>query len=352
MGTMGSVVLSGYFGFDNVGDEAVLYAIVHSLKDEIKDIDITVLSNSPEKTAKRYHVKAVNRWRYKQIVSVLKNTDLLISGGGSLLQDVTSWRSVVYYLSIVLIAKLFRKKVVFYAQGIGPVSRKFNRLLIKWIVNKVDYLSVRDAESKNELIKMGIKNKLIEIEVDPVLRLKFNNKENRNQKRVGVYLRKWDVDDLFFNKIQVILNWFSNQGWDIIFIPMHYPEDLDVAKEISQKVSGSTVYEGEHFPKDILHLTGTLNYVIGMRLHALIMAAAVEVPFLGLSYDPKVKNFVHTMKVGKSVEINSINLDEIIPYLEKTINNLDKIKERLIYRKNELIHFKSKPLGFIKEFIS
>ena len=160
MESMGRIVLSGYYGFDNIGDEAVMYSIIKTLKEEIGDnTEITVLSNEPEKTASAYHVEAVNRWKYKQIIDAIKKSDVLISGGGSLLQDITGWKSVVYYLSIVVIAKLLRKKVVFYAQGIGPVNMKFNRFLIGWIANRVDYISVRDEHSKKS-IKRGKTKKL------------------------------------------------------------------------------------------------------------------------------------------------------------------------------------------------
>ena len=350
MEPMGSIILSGYYGFDNTGDEAVMYSIIESLRKETKS-NIVVLSNNPKKTASTYNVGAVNRWNYKEIISAIRKCDILISGGGSLLQDITGYKSVIYYLSIVLIAKLFRKKVVFYAQGIGPVSVKFNRLLIKWIVNKVDFISVRDEKSKRELIKMGIK-KPIDVVIDPVLRLNVVNRKMKETKRVGVYLRHWEVESSFFEIIKEILIWFSNQGWDVIFVPMHYPEDVSIAKEISKQIPNSKTYQGKYLPKDILEFTSTMDYVIGMRLHSLIMAAATEVPYLGLSYDPKVKSFVDTMKVGKALNIDNINKNEAISYLESVINNLDKHGKELKYRKKELLQFSDTPMQFIIKFLS
>ncbi|MBF6633431.1 MAG: polysaccharide pyruvyl transferase family protein, partial [Planococcus sp. (in: Bacteria)] len=88
------IVLSGYYGFDNVGDEAILYAIIHSLKEYYPRIEIIVLSNKPEKTAETYRVKAVNRWSLKDIRAAIKSSDGLISGGGSLLQDETGRKSI------------------------------------------------------------------------------------------------------------------------------------------------------------------------------------------------------------------------------------------------------------------
>ena len=92
------VVLSGYYGFDNIGDEAVLYSIISLLKKNIPNVQITVLSNNPDKTSILYQVEAVNRWNLKKIISVIKKSDLVISGGGSLLQDVTSNKTIPYYI--------------------------------------------------------------------------------------------------------------------------------------------------------------------------------------------------------------------------------------------------------------
>ena len=98
---MAKILLSGYYGFDNAGDEAVLYAILQSLRKAIPDGEITVLSNQPEQTEAQYKVRAVDRWNKKALYREVKNCDLLISGGGSLLQDVTSKNGILYYLGII-----------------------------------------------------------------------------------------------------------------------------------------------------------------------------------------------------------------------------------------------------------
>ena len=127
MSNTNKIVLSGYYGFDNIGDEAVLFSIITALRKEIKDVHITVLSNNPDKTKALYGVESVNRWDIKAVARSIKESDLLISGGGSLLQDVTSSKTIPYYLAIVKIAQFYKKKVVFYSQGIGPVNKGISR---------------------------------------------------------------------------------------------------------------------------------------------------------------------------------------------------------------------------------
>jgi len=360
MGPMGSVVLSGYYGFNNAGDEAVLYAIIHSLREKIKDIDITVLSNSPEETAKTYQVKAVDRWSMRQVLQAIKKADLLISGGGSLLQDVTSWKSIGYYLSVMLIAKICRKKLVLYSQGIGPVNMKFNRILIKWIVNKADYISVRDEESKEELERLGIK-KEIEVVPDPVMAMTLSSEEEKgrvllpnqdNKKRLGVYLRDWKVDSSFYKKVKKVLKWALNEGWEIVFVPMHHPDDIEIAREMSKEIPSSLVYEGDNSPVNILSLTNTMDYILSMRLHGLIMASVRKVPFIGLSYDPKVDRFVQTLKVGKTINIHDFDENDIIMELKEAHLKKDEMKKRISVLEKEIQEASKKPANYIAKLLS
>lgn len=118
---MTRVVISGYYGFANAGDEAMLAAIVGSLKDIIPDVSITVITGNCRMTRENHNVQAVHRLNFFAIAAAIRRCDILISGGGSLLQDVTSARSLYYYLWIMKIALFFKKPVMLYAQGIGPV---------------------------------------------------------------------------------------------------------------------------------------------------------------------------------------------------------------------------------------
>lgn len=124
---MVNILISGYYGFDNIGDESILRTLVSSLREHIPDCSLTVLSHNPASTREKYGVEAVERMSPMAILRAVKKCDMLISGGGSLLQDVTSSKSLHYYLSIIRCAQFFRKKVFIYSQGIGPIDRPGNR---------------------------------------------------------------------------------------------------------------------------------------------------------------------------------------------------------------------------------
>lgn len=169
------IVLSGYYGFDNSGDEAVLQSILFALEAQGREqgiqIEPIVLSANPARTTEMYGVRAVPRMKPGAVISALRESNGLISGGGSLLQDATSSRTIPYYLAILKLAQWLGKPTFIYSQGIGPVSRRMFWPWIRSTMNKCAYISVRDEESADLLTQMGVKRDRIEVTPDPVMGL-------------------------------------------------------------------------------------------------------------------------------------------------------------------------------------
>ena len=118
-----NVVMSGYYGFNNAGDDAILESVQENIRAISDDVSLTVLSNDPDLTLRQFGLQAVPRFNFFKVASALRRSDLLLSGGGSLMQDTTSTRSLLYYLSVIWLARLLGKPVMFYANGIGPVRQ-------------------------------------------------------------------------------------------------------------------------------------------------------------------------------------------------------------------------------------
>ncbi|GJM73648.1 hypothetical protein HMSSN036_58640 [Paenibacillus macerans] len=181
--TARTIVLSGYYGFRNSGDEAVLKSILLALEEEglTSGVDIkpVVLSNDPEWTRRTYGVEAVHRMKLSEVRKAIKSSNGLISGGGSLLQDATGVMTIPYYLGFIKLAQWMGKPTFVYAQGIGPVKRKFFRPLIAAVFRRCDYISVRDAESAALLRSMGLRGGNVEVVPDPVMGLTLPEGESR-----------------------------------------------------------------------------------------------------------------------------------------------------------------------------
>jgi polysaccharide pyruvyl transferase CsaB len=336
------IVLSGYYGFDNVGDEAILYSIIQALKEENPKVGITVLSNQPEKTAKTYGVEAINRWDLKNIMSALKECDGLISGGGSLLQDETGPRSIPYYTGIMKVAQTLKKPVFVYAQGMGPINKTMSKQIVKYVLKKTK-ITVRDVASKELLQTLGLKNE-IEIVPDPVLGITLQSQQSDwwDKQMFGapvitVSVRDWPSTTGFKKKIAEGLDLAARAGNIIVFVPMHGEHDNHTSKEVADLMSESShiaPYDASIEEKIII--IGKSNLLVGMRLHALIFSSVKETPFIALSYDPKIDAFaeISNQPIAGHVNENSWDANSLYEQIHQMLENeereVKKLRERVI----------------------
>ncbi len=342
MNLKNSVLISGYYGFDNSGDDAILKAIVKDIRFKNSKININVLSSNPKKTREMYDVDAVDRFKFKEVLSAIRNTDLFISGGGSLLQDVTSTRSLIYYLAIMKITKLMGKPVMVYANGIGPIERRTNRFLTKHILNNVDLITLRDDRSMEYVRELGIKNKNTFVTADPVFTLQASSKDRvdeifeiekipRDKKIIGVSVRQWKRSKDLVPTMAEAINYMKDKyDANVLLIPMHYPEDLEISKEIRDFVDGdSYVTEEKYSVEEIMGIIRESEIMIAMRLHSLIYAANQEVPMVGLSYDPKVDGILKTLGMENISNVENFILEELIDNIDYVMENREELKIRL-----------------------
>lgn len=311
------VALSGYYGFGNSGDEAVLQSILIALRAEGErqgvKIEPVVLSIRPEETARTYGVAAVHRMRPAELIETLRKCDGLISGGGSLLQDATGWKTIPYYLAVLKLAQLYRKPTFIYAQGIGPVRRPLFFPFIRSVFGKCNYISVRDEQSADLLGKMGIVKKKIDVVPDPVMGLSPREGAAVSiqvKPIIGVSVRFWNRDRSELDGIAVSLRTIADRlPVHIRFLPFHLPDDAEASRYVGERIGalpvGSDLDIVEHavHPQDMIAEVCKCDVLIGMRLHSLIYAASQEIPLVGVSYDPKIDQFLNRlgMKAAASV---------------------------------------------------
>lgn len=300
------IVVSGYYGFNNAGDEAMLYAILKGLHQIYTDPDITVISGHPENTKRVFNVHTVPRFDMKGIIRALRQSDLLISGGGSLLQDVTSWKSLMYYLTIIMIGVILRKHVFLFSQGIGPVRHRWVRWVLRFVLNRVDAITVRDSESKGFLERLGVHNK-INCTADAVLTLSPVSLDEgqsilrkasvpAGKKLIGISVRYWMNSNDWMESFHKFITDMRKQGdYTFVFIPMQYPEDAKAAATIVGQEKDVYILKGSYDTEQLMSIIGNFDLLIGIRLHALIFAALMHVPFIGISYDPKIDNFLNSV---------------------------------------------------------
>ncbi|MBA2175312.1 polysaccharide pyruvyl transferase CsaB [Halobacillus locisalis] len=303
------IVVSGFYGLGNTGDEAILDSIIDNLRSELDDPEITVFSLSPEETAEKHGVKSVYRgWRqqFKEKVRALKDADLLVSGGGGLLQDTYPTRIIFgplpYYLLIVFLAKLVGTKVMFFSQGIGPVNTKYGKFLMKVFANMADFVTVRDQYSLDLLRKLGVKRPAGEVTADIVFGYQPKDDDTAiqsldvtgDEKLIGVSVRPWFGSQRYKEEMAKLLDeLIEARGVTPVFVPMegHHDETVSIEVRDMMKHGSETKLLGKDFtPNQYLQFMKHCDMVIGMRLHSLIFSSIMGTPFCAISYDKKVEN--------------------------------------------------------------
>lgn len=340
-----NILISGYYGSKNGGDEAMLAAMLEVMRELDSDLKFTVISLNPDYTRKRHNVDAVKWLNVFSIIRKILSADLLISGGGSLLQNVTSRSSLYYYLGIIFLAKLFGCKVMLYAQGIGPICGTVARWFMKCIVNHVNLITVRDKGSLEELKRLKIFRPKIFCTADPVLAIKSvpleigkkilsrHSLESHNGKFIGVSVRRWHNWEKCQSELAAAFNKLCAQiDAKIIFIPMQFPDDVKAAKSTAKLVKSScTVIDEELTTAEVMSLVGCMDVLISIRLHALVFAGVMNVPMIGISYDPKIDRFLDSIDEKPLGTLDDVTADKIFDEV------LKKLDER-IFKNDSLLN--------------
>ena len=295
------ILMSGYYGFHNAGDDAILNAIHRNLTQMDENLQVRVLIANPEEASQIYDYDMVSRFHIFGLLRAIHRCDLLISGGGSLLQDRTSTKSIMYYLTIINLAKLMGKKVMLYANGIGPVIKPANRRRVKRAVSRADLITLRDINSVDELRRMGwIARICASLPIRYLLLTVFRKtgpvscwkkKVFRQKSLLWAYLleagivflilrKKWPVSAMKFTVGTTATSYLS---------PCRRPT---IPRSAARCSSGCNIrltsLPNRYATDKIMGMVGCADFVLCMRLHTLIFAARMHVPTLGLVYDPKV----------------------------------------------------------------
>ncbi len=298
MSAAARLLLSGYYGFDNFGDDAILQIFVDEWRKRRPNDSLRVLSAKPSETA-RFGVASVARTSVAQISEALRDTDVFVSGGGGLLQSSTSLRSLLYYAGLIHEAKSVGAKAVIFAQGIGPLSFTAKHVVRRSCSN-VDLAIVRD-EASAQLLRQLIPRVDVRLGADPVFLACRDAPENAQRalaqegitesgELVAVVVRPARVLEKIAGEIARVVDICANRyGAQVVFVPFQRPGDVEAAVSIIRRCRTSPVLLGGGY--DLATMTALFKRstaVVGMRLHALILAARLGVPFAAVPYDPKI----------------------------------------------------------------
>lgn len=300
------VVICGAYGRGNAGDDAILEAILQEMRAIDPDMPMTVISKDPRSTRLTYRVRSVSRMNIPAWRGAMKRAKLYINGGGSLIQDVTSRRSLWFYLHNIQSAKRSGCKVQMYGCGIGPVTRENHRKLAAKVLNaNVDAITLREPDSLDELRAMGVTEPEIQLTADPALTLRraSDNETDSVLLRAGIpphgryvcfALRQWKGFEskapLFTRAAKYA---YETYGLTPVFVAVEKHQDPIAARQATVGLDIPHYFlDDAGGAGTIIGALSRMKLVVSMRLHALIFAAGQGIPLAGVVYDPKVSAFL------------------------------------------------------------
>lgn len=295
---MKSILIFGYIGYGNLGDETNLKQLTKLIREIDAGIEMTVISAFPERTSKENGIGSVGKSNFFGIVKALRKADMLLGSGGSLFQDVTSLRSLIYYSALIILAKLLKVKVFLYGQGIGPLRSGIGKKLTGWVLSMVNLITVRDRLSIIALAELNVRKPEIHFTAEPLLALDklsdglirdyWEQRNSGRQLKLGLLIRQYKfISKDFWERLLDFLKWEANI--EIYLIPVQ-PKDNGFLRELAAK-SGFSFLDIKDGWEQLQLVTGGLDFLVSARLHGLVAGVSQGIPCYGLAADPKVEGF-------------------------------------------------------------
>ena len=325
-------VICGAYGKGNAGDDAILVCMIRQLRQQDPDLPITVMTRQPRQTAMLTGVSTVHIFNTLAAGRVMKKSQLYISGGGSLIQNVTSNRSLSYYLYSIRQAKKAGCQAMMYGCGIGPVNgEKYQAQAARVLEENVDLIALRDPESLETLRAFGVEEPQVHLTADPALLLEGDDAA------AGRYLAKNGLNPDGQYSLFVLRPWDGTQeklaaicaaadyGWEKYGLaPLFYTLEPSRDAEITRTAAGMVKAPCHVLPPvddgaALCGLMGRMGLVVSMRLHALVFACAQQTRVAAISYDPKVSGFMSYLGSDCCVELDRLTEQELKAMLDRAM---------------------------------
>jgi polysaccharide pyruvyl transferase CsaB len=295
---MTRILVLGYYGFGNFGDELILSAV----QDELTSIECEAVfavnepGHYPSPVCPRHTF--VDRHNPAAMRAALRACDHVMLGGGGLIQDVTSWRSSLYYLGISLLASLQKKGILSYAQGVGPVRRLWIRRLVRTVFDRMILIDVRDDASRDLLLDCGVRTHDICVSSDAGLSYLVAQRgepavATRREPRIVACVNKrfgWTPEET-----ASFLDCLGSQSSARLVLVVLFPSaDLAFTREVRDRLLTPSELMISPHPLALLDLCSSATLTVAGRYHLAVAAVAARSPLVALAYDPKVSQLADT----------------------------------------------------------
>ncbi|MDD2484070.1 MAG: polysaccharide pyruvyl transferase CsaB [Eubacteriales bacterium] len=327
-------VICGAYGRGNGGDEAILKAILVQLREIDSDMPFWVMSRKKKETRALNKTKSMYIFNVFTFIRSLKKAKIFVNGGGSLIQDVTSSRSLYFYLFTLQAAKWCGCKIIMYGCGIGPIDLPRNKRIAAKILDRTaDLITLRDTVSLELLKEMKVEKPEIILAADPSVNLRRGDSGEvelafQSEKipadipKIGFCLRNWPG----FSDSKAIAAAadyaYERYGVTPVFLPVEIPKDISAAdKVVNYMKAPYYTCTRRHSVEELIGMLGSMEVVVGMRLHSLIFATAGGSPVIGISYDIKVESFVHDIDSAACIPLAELSAEKLCEKIDDAMKN-------------------------------
>lgn len=339
--------ISGSYGGWNLGDEAILTALVARLRRDWPAAQVTVFGRDPDHTLACHDVQRAVRVREltrEEARGEVAELDLLILGGGGLLYD----RDLEVYLREVALANELGVPVAVYAVGAGPLEREASRGLLREHLGPAAVVSVRDRQSKRLLEDAEVEGE-IHVTADPAFLLQpeelpegtLERERLETDRRVVAFSVREpgpaapDLEEEHYHALLANAADFMIDRYDaeIVFVPMErrkvdvqHSHGVLARMELARRAG---VLKGDYTPGQLLTLFRHFDFALGMRLHFLVFAALQGVPFIALPYAPKVQSLTEELEMVMP-PLARVTTGRLLAHIDRSWDRRDEIREQIV----------------------
>ncbi len=337
------VVICGAYGRNNAGDDAILEGILREIRLVDPDRPITVLSRSPRQTRRTGRVNSTHIFNLFGFIASARRAALFVSGGGSLIQNVTSNRSLWYYIGAISLAHRLGARVLMYGCGVGPLTGHFNRRLTASVLNRhVEAITLREDSSLKDIEKLGVTRPRIVLSADPALILEpaepaavdsllLSQGVPPQGEYIAFALRRWPGFEAKTDVFVQAADYASEaHGLTPLFVPIEKRMDMEAARITAARVKHTCyVLDTTGQAGEVIGLMGRCRAVVAMRLHALIFASGQGLPLVGVAYDEKVTAFLRYMGQDLFAPFDTLDIETLKKLIDRAMMQTDLQEERL-----------------------
>jgi polysaccharide pyruvyl transferase CsaB len=361
------ILISGYYGHGNIGDEAILFSIL----DQLKGHDLTVVSLDPEYTKRVQGQKAIDFFNTDEVEEAVKRSDIVVMGGGGIFQefpDIDYYKTRISYLFhnpygkllafaiVPIISAIYEKPLVFLGQGVGSFFSEDSKSFYRFIFSLPSLITVRDNYSYGWVKQLG-RHDGIHLSADPAFLLLAEDGEKADsllkkhtlteKKFITLSLREWIyhglIDDMVREVARALNDFLRDKELSVLLIPFqeieknaHPTQDkktlLQLMERLEKNIQEKAVLLEDNLrPQELQALMGKGLFGIGMRYHFLIFSVLNSIPSVSLSYDEKCLHLMREIGLEDlSVKGSEMSYQVLLSRMNRLFHHLDEYREILV----------------------